>query len=479
VIRVLLLHTGLTRGENHGVFVRHIEPLRWLFADDPEWNIVAIDTLHPSFPDAALTADLVIIAMTAMPEIESVIRLRRDNDLPTIFEITDNFLGVGDWVSRANPLHSPLVRQNILFYAAECDAVHVYAPAQAELVRTVNPRTAVLHPYVPIAELPEKPEGFVFGWGGTRSHREDLVPIAPVIRDFCSRHRDAIFAFMGDQGLFDELFAEIPEHQTRRRPYGTFEQYLEFVRGLHVGLAPLGPSPFNAGRGDTKFGIYAACGAAALLQDAPVYRPHAARARLFATPEDLRRHLDEAYGDREALTAMARRAIGGRHGREVGRRSAATASGCIGRSFAPTPAVMRSPCPTARASASGSPPWALARNGNGWPAAPSCCASARGTRKRNGCTRARWKRSGVTPRRSRTRTPSTRIPCMRTSSRSCRRVSPAACVPTRRRTMPRASGHPFGASASIRDERRIRSASIAPSCGSSRTTSSLSPPSSV
>jgi hypothetical protein len=113
---------------------------------------------------------------------------------------------------------------------------------------------------------------------------------------------------MGDQALFDELFAEIPERQTRRRPYGTFDQYLEFVRGLHVGLAPLRPSPFNAGRGDTKFGIYAACGAAALLQDAPVYRPHADRARMFATPEDLRRCLDEAYHDRQGLRALAGRA---------------------------------------------------------------------------------------------------------------------------------------------------------------------------
>jgi hypothetical protein len=319
--RLAIVFSGLQHGENYGLFVQHVETLRWLFDGDPEWEVVPIDLLHPSCPDTALDADLVVVSMTPAPEIEAVIRLRRERGLRTVFEITDNTTAPGTWLDRHHLLRSPLVQQNMLFYASQCDALQVYTPSLARLFQSVNPRIAVLDPYVPIEALPDKPAGFVFGWGGTRSHRDDLLPLAPAIERFCATHADAIFAFMGSRELFDELFSGIDTAQTRHRPFGSFSEYLTFVRGLHVGIAPLGPTPFNATRTDTKFVTLAAAGAAAILEDAPPYRPHGDRARLFATPEEFERHLETLYADRAALRDLAARAhawVRASRGRDAG-----------------------------------------------------------------------------------------------------------------------------------------------------------------
>lgn len=307
--QVLLVHHGVTDGENHGVHAQHVLSLQDLFAPDPEWNFVDADMLHPALADAALSADLVVVQMVPFPEIESLIQLRRERGLATIFEITDNFLSIGDWLKPTAALRSPLVRQNLVSFAASCDALQVYTPRLAQLFGSVSRHLAVFDPYVPIpAAVPPKPPGFVFGWGGTKSHRQDLASIAPVVKDFCARHDDAVFAYMGDAAMFDSFFSEIPRAQIQYRPFGTHEEYLEFVRGLHVGLGPLQPFAFNVARTDTKFATYAAYGAAAILEDTPPQNTHAELSRLYTTPEECARILEELYRDRAQVAELARRA---------------------------------------------------------------------------------------------------------------------------------------------------------------------------
>lgn len=305
--RLLIAHHNLARGENYGVFVQHVETMRWLFADDDAWEIVALDLHHPSFPDAALTADVLVLSMCATAEVEAVIRLRRERGLKTIYEITDNVLAPVEWLHPGHPFRSPLGRQSVLFHASRCDALQVYAPGLAEIFRSVNADVAVFDPYVPFDDvMPAKPEGFVFGWGGTQTHRGDLVPLVPAIERFCARHPDATFAYMGDRKLFDSLFANI-ERKTYRA-FGTFNEYVDYLRGLHAGIAPLRATPFNATRTDTKFASYAAAGVAPLLQDSLVYRPHAEHALLFADADELEAQLETLYADRDALRDVAARA---------------------------------------------------------------------------------------------------------------------------------------------------------------------------
>jgi hypothetical protein len=308
--RLLIVHPSTLRGENYGLYVQHVASLQWLLSAENGWSVEALDPFHPAFPDAALQSDVVVVHMLPHREIEAMIRLRRERSLPTVFELSDNFLGIGAWLPRAHLLRSPLVRQRLLYHASLCDAVQVYSPGLRELFSRVNPRVVAFDPYVPIPdEAPEKPAGFVFGWGGTTSHEDDLQRVGPAIVDFCARHDDALFAYMGDVEMFRRHFHVIRPEQTRVTPFGTFDSYVEFVSGLHVGLAPAKGSAFNAGRSDTKLLAYAAASVAPVLEDVAPYDAHAAHALLFRDAGGLLDALERLYRDRELVTELAARAL--------------------------------------------------------------------------------------------------------------------------------------------------------------------------
>jgi tetratricopeptide (TPR) repeat protein len=245
--------------------------------------------------------------MLGEPEAEGVILRRRERGLPTVYEVTDNVLGVGDWLPSTHPTRSPLTRQSLLYHAHLADATQMLVPALAELFAPVNPRTILFSPHTPFPhEPPPKPPGFVFGWSGSRSHSASLAAAAPAVVELCRRHPEATFAFMGDRGVFDEHFAAIPPEQRDVHPFGEWDEQLRFVGGLHVGIAPMIPSPFNAARSDTRVGLYAGHGVAAVLQDAPPHRPHRERARIYRTAAELLEILEELFQDRAQVEALAR-----------------------------------------------------------------------------------------------------------------------------------------------------------------------------
>ena len=306
--RLLLLHPSRLEGENRGIYEQHVASMRALLDDAPGWQVHALDLNHPSFPHAALAAELVIVHMLAAPEIEAVIRHRRARGLATVFEISDNFLDLGTWLPARHALRNPLVRQRIVYHASIADAVQVYAPGLAELCGHVNARVLQLDPYVPLHAGAERGEGFVIGWGGTTSHEHDLAPIAPVIAELCRRHEDVTFAFIGNRAMGDRLFRDIPARQLRMREFSDYASYLDFVRSWHVGLAPMRTSAFNAGRTDTKLATYAACAVAPVLEDCDVYRPHAAHALLYRTAEELGETLQSLYENRWRADEIASRA---------------------------------------------------------------------------------------------------------------------------------------------------------------------------
>jgi tetratricopeptide (TPR) repeat protein len=124
--------------------------------------------------------------------------------------------------------------------------------------------------------------------------------------ELCRRHPEATFAFMGDRAVFDEHFAAIAPEQRLLRPFSGRDKQSRFIGGLHVGIAPMAPSAFNATRSDTRVGIYAGHGVAAVLEDAPAHRPHRDRARIYRTTAELLDVLEELFADRAQVEALAR-----------------------------------------------------------------------------------------------------------------------------------------------------------------------------
>lgn len=298
------------KGENRGVYVQHVESMRWLLEPGGGWTIRTAALDDPECDRIALDSDVAVVHMLAHRKAEGIIRARRARGRPTVFEMTDNFLALGGWLPDRHPLRSPLARQQILFHAWLCGSLQVYSPPLARLFGAVSRRIALFDPYVPQAPRRSGASSgrFVLGWAGTTSHAEDLARIAPAVLAFCAVHPNALFAFMGDSTLFETHFAALPADQARFRRFAEYEEYLAFVRTWDVGLAPIGRDGFSNARTDTKAATYAACGVAPLLERHAVHAAHEGHALFFADADELSVQLEALHSDRRRTEALGRAA---------------------------------------------------------------------------------------------------------------------------------------------------------------------------
>jgi tetratricopeptide (TPR) repeat protein len=129
----------------------------------------------------------------------------------------------------------------------------------------------VLQNQVASAEWVERSEGpLVVGWGGSVGHFDDVAEIAPAVSDWVRSNPSVRFKIMADE-KFIPLFADIPPGQFEFVSTGSLDEYLAFVRGLDIGLAPLSDHPFNSCRTDGKFLEYASRGVISVCADMPSY----------------------------------------------------------------------------------------------------------------------------------------------------------------------------------------------------------------
>lgn len=265
---------------------------------------------HPLFPDLAMQADLLILHLVPDEEVPSIIRIRKALEKPTIFELADNFLQIGDWVAQDDAYRNPDNRAALLNHARLCDALQVSTPAVAKVFSGLNPNTFVFENQSDhFSRVFPDDQNFVVGWGGSRGHASDLRAIRPVLEAFLADHDDAVFSYMGAEDVFRDVFAGMPQAQYRAA--GPLEEYYDFLNALHVGLAPLADTPFNHCRSDIKFVEYASHTVVPLLADAEPYRAHALdgeNALVYGSPEVLRSYLERLYQDRAFCRALAERA---------------------------------------------------------------------------------------------------------------------------------------------------------------------------
>lgn len=278
-------------------------------AEHPDYHVVNIHVFHPLFAELALTADILILHLMPDQEVEQIIHLRKRLGKATVFEIADNFLNLGPWMAEDDAHRNPLIRGSFLHYARRCEGLQF---SSAELIPTfgfLNDRNTVFEnqgDHFANQRLPSRP--FIFGWGGSKGHEEDLRQVVPVILAFLERHEDAVFRFMGFPPMFHRLFGETPHPRVELTPSGPIEAWFTFLEGLHVGLAPLSPSDFNRSRSDVKFVEYAAHGVVPVLRDAPPYRVHARHgdnAMIYKEPEELNDCLEKLYQDEGLLRSLS------------------------------------------------------------------------------------------------------------------------------------------------------------------------------
>jgi tetratricopeptide (TPR) repeat protein len=122
------------------------------------------------------------------------------------------------------------------------------------------------------------------------------------------------FELMGDPVLA-EPFAALDADRFGFVMAGTLPQYLAWLEGLEIGLAPLLPTEFNRCRSDVKFLEYASRSLVPVLQNLDPYRHLAGSgaALLFDNPDDLIHQLDRLVAEpalRQTIASAAHALVG-------------------------------------------------------------------------------------------------------------------------------------------------------------------------
>lgn len=284
---VLHLHGADIPGEEQGQF-RHriinaislLSPCGEIVASDRNW-------FAPNAFEDALSADLLIVHDLVSSEITKLMRSRRAEDRPTLFEIADNPLTPRPWGRRNQSISRKHIAFGLITNASLADGLQFSSQGLLAKFGHLNPCSIVLDNVVDFPSTPpEKSDGFIFGWAGTRSHLDDLAAIAPAVINVCRLRPEAVFALMGDEA-FVGLFTDLPGHQLRYQPFADYDAYRAFLVELHVGLGPLRRCAFNDGRSDIKAIEIIAAGGAALVSDAPVYTALGDVVGRFSDADDL------------------------------------------------------------------------------------------------------------------------------------------------------------------------------------------------
>nr|WP_298375154.1 glycosyltransferase [uncultured Halomonas sp.] len=125
-----------------------------------------------------------------------------------------------------------------------------------------------------IAALPPQShfeeKGWRLGFHGTRAHLPDIEHIAPALVSIHDRNPDLSLEIMLGQHTPAAL-AALPRVTTPAPlSWHAFRRY-QSRRRLHIGIAPLWPTPFNAGKSHIKFLDIAAMGGVGIYSRRPPY----------------------------------------------------------------------------------------------------------------------------------------------------------------------------------------------------------------
>jgi hypothetical protein len=235
---------------------------------------VSCTMFHPRRDQVMDAADVLVLNNICDPDLLPVIRARRQQGKPTVYELYDDISAIPPWNPAypfyQNPEHHLLIHR----LAHTCDALQFSSEELQCKYGYLNPSSVVFPNQilaVPRERRHARKSELVIGWGGSFGHLEDINQIAKPLTAWIMARTDVRLALMCADAIWN-LFEALPAERKQRIPTGTLADYYRFVSGLDIGLAPLQNTPFNRTRSDVKFLEYAVHGVVPVMAAAPAYQ---------------------------------------------------------------------------------------------------------------------------------------------------------------------------------------------------------------
>ena len=221
------------------IYHRMAWPMQAL-ASLPEFRVIQTQLRNPCSFRLAFEADLLLLCMGWDLDLMPILRWRKAKGKPTVFEVNDYIFDIHPTNPNFDFWNNPTTVQDCLSIMRLADLVQTSSPFLAKAFEPHCSRVAVFPNQVgrPLAQVPARPDRpFVVGWAGSLGHLHDVAHVAPAVSKWITEHDDAALWIMGNEA-FERLFT-VPPQKKHFVPWGSMDAYEEFLRGLHVGLAPL------------------------------------------------------------------------------------------------------------------------------------------------------------------------------------------------------------------------------------------------
>ena len=286
-------------------------------------GITAVDShfLHPLLYKLIEHADVLVLQFVNDWDLLSICDYRRSRGKVTIFEANDYFFDLQPWNPIAANWSDRETQELYKRLLSHADGVQTSTEFLADKWHEMGARKVAVFKnhlvQVPdLAPLPPRP--FTIGWAGSPGHFADLLHIAPTLQNWLASHPETRLAIMTNE--LARSFFHLPQERFIFRNFGSLEQYLDFLKSLDVGLAPLLPTDYNRGRSDVKFLEYSSQGVPGIYQNLNPYQGivrDGVHGMLFHSTKDLATKLDLLYADANLRNRIREQAYEFVHGNRI------------------------------------------------------------------------------------------------------------------------------------------------------------------
>jgi len=199
--------------------------------------------------------------------------------IPVIVDMDDDFHAIPEdhpgykWVGKGDELYLNKL-ENCLYLA---DRVTVATSALQERLMRFNPNCTMIpngwsaDNFNWLVKRSLYKDRFIFGWGGTVTHRKDFRQCINPIKAFLKKHTNAMISIIGDLEIYN-YFVNVPEDQKLFIPMIDYHLYPIGLSMWDVLLAPLEDTYFNQAKSDIKLIDAGAKGIPYIASDISIYK---------------------------------------------------------------------------------------------------------------------------------------------------------------------------------------------------------------